>query len=111
MAMAAANLPPLITDCYRSCITTFERITTGLGNPAPDSGLDFGSPEAKALALRLVQDQRGRLRVWAGNMGAHHPASSRMSLDYKLKEASHIRNMVVKLLEQLSTSLESAYLI
>jgi len=32
-----------------------------------------------------------------------------MSLDYKLKEASHIRNTVVELLEELHTTLEGAY--
>ena len=34
-----------------------------------------------------------------------------MSLDYKLKEASHIRNTVVELLEELHTALEGAYTI
>ena len=104
-AMATANPPPPITDWYHSCIATFEKITMGVDSLAP--GLDSGSDESKELALQLVQDQIGRFRVWAGNMGAHHPAGSRMSLDYKLKEASHIHDTVVELLEELSTSLES----
>jgi len=102
MAMATANPPQSIRDWYHSCIGTFEKITKGVGN----CNLASGSHE---LALQLVQDQIGRFRVWAGNLGAHHPASNRMSLDYKLKEASHIHNTVVELLEELHTTLESVY--
>jgi len=102
MAMATTNSPQFITDWYHSCIGTFEKVTTGVDNLTPDSN-------HVALALQLIQDQLGRFRVWAGNMGAHHPARSRMSLDYKLAEASHIHNKVVKLLEELNTSLESSY--
>ncbi|KAF8418442.1 hypothetical protein EV426DRAFT_707592 [Tirmania nivea] len=98
--MATTNSPQFIADWYRSCIATFENVTRSVDNLAPN--LD----SAKALALQLVQDQIGRFRVWAGNMGAHHPARSRMSLDHKLKEASHIHDMVVELLEELNTSLE-----
>ena len=88
-------------------MAAFEKVTTGIDNLAP--GLDSGSHETKAPALQLAQDQIGRFRVWAGSMGAHHPAGSRMSLDYKLKEASHIHITVVELLEELNTSLESTY--
>lgn len=105
MAMATSNTPQLITDWYHSCMATFAKITTGI-----DVLVDSSSHEAKERALQLIQDQIGRLRVWAGNMGAHHPAGSRMSLDYKLKEASHIHNTVVELLEELNTTLESAYI-
>ncbi|KAF8418438.1 hypothetical protein EV426DRAFT_707586 [Tirmania nivea] len=98
--MATTNSPQSIANWYRSCIATFENVTRSVDNLAPN--LD----SAKALALQLVQDQIGRFRVWAGNMGAHHPARSRMSLDHKLKEASHIHDMVVELLEELNTSLE-----
>jgi len=102
MAMATANPPQSIRDWYHSCIAAFERLTKGIEN----CNLPSGSHE---LALQLVQDQIGRFRVWAGNLGAHHPTRSRMSLDYKLKEASHIRNTVVELLEELHTTLEGTY--
>ncbi|KAF8457010.1 hypothetical protein BGX38DRAFT_1139725 [Terfezia claveryi] len=103
--MASANAPQSIADWYHSCIAAFERITASVDNLAPEP--DSKSHESKEPALQLVQDQIGRLRVWAGNMGAHRPAGNRMSLDYKLKEASHIQNTVVELLEELSTSLET----
>jgi len=107
--MATENTPQSIADWYQSCIAAFEIITTGVDSLIPGLDPRAGSYETKELALQLVQDQIGRFRVWAGNMGAHHPAGSRMSLDYKLKEASHIHAMVVELLEELNTSLESAY--
>ncbi|RPB21353.1 hypothetical protein L211DRAFT_851532 [Terfezia boudieri ATCC MYA-4762] len=104
MAMAVANPPQSITDWYHSCTATFEKITTGFGYLGP--GQDSGGDETNEIALRLVQDQVGRFRVWSGNMGAHYPAHSRMSLDFKLKEASYLQNTVVELLEELNTSLE-----
>ena len=102
--METVNPPHFIADWYHSCITTFEQVTACIDNLAHEQ--DSDSDEAKALALQLVQDQIGRFRVWAANMGAHHQAASRMSLDYKLKEASHIHNTVVKLLTQLNNSLK-----
>ena len=47
-------------------------------------------------AFSMVQDQHGGFRVWAGNMDAHRVG--RISLDHKLREASHIHRSVVKLL-------------
>lgn len=44
-------------------------------------------------------DERGRLRIWAGNIGAHQTGQS--SLDYRLRDASHLKNETVKLLHRL----------
>ncbi|KAJ5186375.1 hypothetical protein N7449_011139 [Penicillium cf. viridicatum] len=44
-------------------------------------------------------DERGRLRIWAGNIGAHQTGQS--SLDYRLRDASHLKNETVKLLQRL----------
>ena len=93
-----------IADWYNTCIVIFGKISASIDN----SGFDPGN-DAKALVVtQLVRDQIGRLRVWAGNMGAHRVG--RMSLDYKLKEASHIHAAVLELLKELNGSLtESAY--
>ncbi|KAJ5589278.1 hypothetical protein N7537_011956 [Penicillium hordei] len=44
-------------------------------------------------------DELGRLRIWAGNIGAHLTGQS--SLDYRLRDASHLKNETVKLLQRL----------
>ncbi|KAJ0417767.1 hypothetical protein BJY00DRAFT_315559 [Aspergillus carlsbadensis] len=52
-------------------------------------------------------DELGRLRVWAANIGAHQNGQS--SLDYRLRDASHIRQQTVEVLrglERLLTDLD-----
>ncbi|KAJ5490350.1 hypothetical protein N7453_011175 [Penicillium expansum] len=44
-------------------------------------------------------DELGRLRVWAGNIGSHQTGQS--SLDYRLRDASHLKDETVKLLQRL----------
>jgi BAG domain/Ubiquitin family len=48
----------------------------------------------------LWDDELGRLRVWAANIGAHQTGLS--SLDYRLRDASHIKAQIVRLLEGLA---------
>ena len=44
-------------------------------------------------------DELGRLRVWASNIGAHQTGQS--SLEFRLRDASHISQQIVKLLKDL----------
>ena len=62
--------------------------------------------QVEGLSLRGWEDQLSRLRVWAANIGAHHTNES--SLDYRLRDASHIRNRIVGLLESLLRRLDDA---
>ena len=57
----------------------------------------------QAVTQRLL-DEFGRFRVWAGNAGAHR--TGRVSLDYRLREASHIHKKLMKFLQELNTYLE-----
>lgn len=57
----------------------------------------------QAVVQRLL-DEFGRFRVWAGDTGAHQ--TGRGSLDYHLREASHIRTELTELLEELNKDLE-----
>lgn len=57
----------------------------------------------QAVVQRLL-DEFGRFRVWAGDTGAHQ--TERGSLDYHLREASHIRTELTELLEELNKDLE-----
>lgn len=54
----------------------------------------------------LWKDELGRLRVWAGNIGAHQ--SGQASLDYRLRDASHIKGQITNLLEDLQTLFKDA---
>ena len=47
----------------------------------------------------LWLDELGRLRVWAANIGAHQTGQS--SLDYRLRDASHLKDQIIRLLERL----------
>ncbi|KAL8877013.1 MAG: hypothetical protein Q9198_004891, partial [Flavoplaca austrocitrina] len=51
-------------------------------------------------------DELGRLRIWAANVGAHQTNQS--SLDYRLRDSSHIREQIVKLLDKLMKRLHEA---
>ena len=52
------------------------------------------------------EDELGRLRMWAANIGAHQTGQS--SLDFRLRESSHISGQIVKLLEDLLQRLQDA---
>ncbi|KAG7006555.1 hypothetical protein G7Y79_00014g037300 [Physcia stellaris] len=62
--------------------------------------------QVEGLSQRGWEDQLSRLRVWAANIGAHQTNQS--SLDYRLRDASHIRNRIVELLESLLRRLDDA---
>lgn len=47
----------------------------------------------------LWQDELGRLRVWAANIGAHQVGQS--SLDHRLRDASHIKDQTLRVLRRL----------
>jgi hypothetical protein len=59
--------------------------------------------ESGELPATLRKDV-GRFRVWAENSGAHR--RDRMSLEYRLREASGVKQMVIKLLGDIHTNVE-----
>ncbi|KAL8829824.1 MAG: hypothetical protein Q9170_006004 [Blastenia crenularia] len=58
------------------------------------------------LAVQSWQDELGRLRIWAANIGAHQKNQS--SLDYRLRDSTHIRHQITRLLNDLVTRLGEA---
>ena len=76
---------------YNICKISFEMLSKNLEG----SNQVFGQ--------RLL-DEFGRFRVWAGNAGAHR--KGRVSLDYRLREASHIYEELTKLLGELNKKLK-----
>ncbi|KAL4876887.1 hypothetical protein BJY04DRAFT_222563 [Aspergillus karnatakaensis] len=79
-----------ITSALSACLCQFNRIL--------DS--DSLRSHASDVPLSLWQDELGRLRVWAANIGAHQKDQS--SLDYRLRDASHIREQTIQLLRNLA---------
>lgn len=51
-----------------------------------------------------VQDELGRLRVWAGGFGAHRKPTDRLSLDHRLREAQELHQEVRSHLSDICTS-------
>lgn len=67
------------------------------------------APDCEAvegLSIRGWEDELGRLRVWAANIGAHQTNQS--SLDFRLRDASHVREQIIKLLGSLTRRLDDA---
>lgn len=54
------------------------------------------------------ENELARLRVWAGNVGAHQ--TGKVSLDHRLREASWYRDRVVELLDDLTYTAEKGEL-
>lgn len=59
-----------------------------------------GEEEASCL-----EDELGRFKIWAGNIAAHGPVHSRRSLEYRLRDSSGLRQMVLSLLQDLMVAI------
>jgi len=57
---------------------------------------------------QFLRDIVGRFRVWTANSGARR--RDRMSLDHRLRESIKLKEMVIKLLEDLNTALQQGEL-
>ncbi|KOS37374.1 hypothetical protein ACN38_g11829 [Penicillium nordicum] len=77
-----------ISELLQSCLRQFLLLINS-GTLANHTG---------EVPLQEWRDELGRLRVWAANIGAHQTRQS--SLDYRLRDASHIKSQIVRLLEQ-----------
>ncbi|KAK4455368.1 hypothetical protein QBC34DRAFT_374207 [Podospora aff. communis PSN243] len=60
---------------------------------------DSASPAERSTAA----SHRARLKLWAGNLGAHRPSGTH-SLEYRLRDAPSIRNHIIALLRDLCNS-------
>ncbi|KAI1383486.1 uncharacterized protein F4822DRAFT_79220 [Hypoxylon trugodes] len=84
-----------ISDHVASCLKLFR--STAI-NGLPNSSNEF-------VAFRIT-DEFARFKVWSSNIGAHRIGKS--SLDYRLRDASHLQKQVENLLTDLSNSLKNA---
>ncbi|KAI1313324.1 hypothetical protein F5Y03DRAFT_161128 [Xylaria venustula] len=69
----------------------------------PPMGRGDRDPSEETL-IQKIRDEHTRFKVWSGNIGAHRVGMS--SLDYRLRDSSHIRNHIIRLLKDLGLLLE-----
>ena len=81
--------PPLIAPKVHECVRRFSALS-----------------EADQIARPALVDQLGRLKIWAGNIGAFQDLPLQSSLDYRLREAPKIVDQVIELLNDLNETLQ-----
>jgi hypothetical protein len=83
------EIAPLVQECLKT-FTDLTNDTFSLGTT--------GIPKV------LWQDELGRFKIWAANIGAHRIGQS--SLDFRLRDASHVREQVLRVLNGIKQDLE-----
>ena len=87
----ATSISAILISCLKSFIQLQKRVEQPDYNEREVSSVSWG-------------DELGRLRIWAANIGAHQ--TGQLSLDFRLRDASHISNQITKLLQDLNRSLD-----
>jgi len=81
-----------ILRLYRACMESFIFLADIVG------GSEFRNVSTS------LQDELGRFRIWVENAGAHR--SGRVSLDYRLREAPEVKEVVLELMNNLYSDLQ-----
>ena len=87
-----------ISSSIIACLKSFNKFIEEISHL---QRADMGS-----LKFKAWEDELGRLRMWAANIGAHQTGQS--SLDFRLRDASHVREQIIKLLQGLLRRLQDA---
>ncbi len=87
-----------LSSLVLSCLRSFGELVKEI--EASQYGYEDEVPAASWI------DELGRLRIWAGNVGAHQNGPS--SLEFRLRDASHILDEVIRLLTDLERLLNEA---
>lgn len=91
-----------IRDYVLECLRGFTALRDALqGHEGPTGNANLLGLAGVTLDPSQVQSEEARFKVWCGNIGAHQ-IGTRSSLEYRLRDASHIRKQVVKILTSLS---------
>jgi len=85
-----------ISSSIIACLKAFNEFIEEIQDPDKD--------EPEGMQVQTWQDELGRLRIWAANIGAHQTGQS--SLDFRLRDSSHIRQQIIKLLDELPQRLQ-----
>lgn len=94
--MATSKELATIADHVAGCIGAFKTVSA----VTPGEALDYSEK-----ARWKIKDEFSRFKVWSGNIGAHQ--KGRSSLDYRLRDASHLVSQVKTLLVDLKTLLDT----
>lgn len=92
-SLMAETISSSIIACLRYFNAFIEEIQQYSGHEKPEG-----------LHVQTWKDELGRLRMWAANIGAHKTGQS--SLDFRLRDSSHIRQQIMKLLAELPERLQ-----
>ncbi|KAK8848469.1 hypothetical protein PGQ11_014949 [Apiospora arundinis] len=87
-----------IGGIVRDCLESFDSVLSDRPEPEEVAG--------SSLVLSKIKNEQDKFKVWSGNIGAHRVGAS--SLDYRLRDASNLRNEVSSLLEDLLQALADA---
>ncbi|KAL8926545.1 MAG: hypothetical protein Q9208_002872 [Pyrenodesmia sp. 3 TL-2023] len=90
-----------ISSSLIACRNVFNELIEEIKKPVIEK------PEG--LYLQDWEDERGRLRLWAANIGAHQTGQS--SLNFRLRDSSHIQEQIIKLLGSLTQKLRDSKLV
>ncbi|RDL40556.1 uncharacterized protein BP5553_00535 [Venustampulla echinocandica] len=81
---------------FAVCLADYEQLISIIA--------ESSSPLHQQLELSALQDELGRFKVWAGNIAAHK--TGRSSLDFRLRDATPLRERIMGLLSDMSELLE-----
>jgi hypothetical protein len=90
---------PSVVSHAKACLHSFQTIIGELPNTTIEHRNKF-NPES-------LHNEFGRFRIWAADTEAH--ARGNHSLDYRLREASHLREIVIQSLQDLNTVLQEIF--
>ncbi|RPA72177.1 hypothetical protein BJ508DRAFT_79042 [Ascobolus immersus RN42] len=96
------NIDTPIQSQTSSLLRTFYILLNFLQHPPPNA---YTPPESH-ISHTSIADELGRFKVWAGNIGALQKGPS--SLDWRLREASHVTGPILRLLRDLEGGLKEA---
>jgi hypothetical protein len=86
-----------ISTSVTGCLQLFQQLLS-----LEDSATD----QSQRSIFTSLTEEKTRFKIWSGNIGAHK--TGRSSLEFRLRDASHIKKQVLRLLEDLSTLVKDA---
>jgi hypothetical protein len=96
--------PGLIVSHVAKTLESFQNFEGALSKAAKSSDVSEGA--ALNEFLLQIENDFTRFKMWVGNHAAHQGGSA--SLDYRVREAAHLQQQVIYLLEDICESLRAA---